>query len=149
MMGNIFIEDKKSPHAKAYYKFVGLSNRLEIQIKLALKAYGITHAQLNVLYHLAQISPTNINPGELKNKLLVNNPDLTRLVDRMVEKELVHRQTCPENRRKVDIQITEKGLIVFQSAHAAGKKSVNNFFEDDISPEEARLFSSLLNKINI
>ena len=148
-MGNIFSEDKKSPYAKAYYKFIGLSNSLEIRIKQALKAYGITHAQLNVLYHLAKISPASINPGELKNKLIVSNPDLTRLVDRMVEKELVHRQTCPDNRRKVDLQITEKGLAVFQSAHAVAKKSVNNFFEDDISLEEARQFSSLLNKIDI
>ncbi|MGB0280535.1 MAG: MarR family winged helix-turn-helix transcriptional regulator, partial [Flavobacteriaceae bacterium] len=34
----------------------------------------------------------------------------SRLVDRLINKELVRREVCAENRRKVDIFITKKGL---------------------------------------
>ena len=34
----------------------------------------------------------------------------TRIVDRLLEKKLVNRKPCLENRRKVEISITSKGL---------------------------------------
>jgi DNA-binding MarR family transcriptional regulator len=146
---SIFLEDKNSIHAKAYYKFVEKANKVEMSIKRALKPFGITHAQLNVLYHLAQSSPGMISAGELKRKLLVNNPDLTRLVDRLVQKGLVIRKTCAENRRQVDITISPKGLKVFFQAHEEAKRSVNNFFRMNIEAEEAQKLFSILDKIDL
>ena len=80
-------------------------------------------------------------------KILVSNPDVTRLLDRLVKKGYVLRQTCPENRRKIDISITESGKEVFTRAHHAAKKSVHSYFKDKISEKEAKELRRILHKM--
>ena len=143
----IYQEDRKNPYARAYYRFLGLSHKTEENIKQALRPFDLTHAQLNVLYQLSIIYPEKTNPGDLKKSLLVQNPDLTRLIDRLEMKGFVNRETCSENRRKVDLSISKKGLKVFEQAHKAAKASINNFFEKDLDDKEIVLFYQLLNKI--
>ena len=91
--------------------------------------------------------PHPVSANELKDKILVSNPDVTRLLDRLVKKEYVLRETCPENRRKVDISLTDSGRKLFNEAHNAGKQAVGNFFEDKITVEEATELRRILHKI--
>lgn len=141
------MEDINSIHAKAYFNMLKTNSWIEAQIKKALKPYGLTHAQLNVLHLLYSNYPDAVSANELKTKILVSNPDVTRLLDRLVKKEYVTRETCPGNRRKVDISITNGGIEIYKKAHLASKKSVNNFFEDSISIEEAEELRRILKKI--
>jgi len=139
--------DKKNEHAIAYYNFIRTASWVEQQIKTALKPFGLTHAQLNILYSLAYRHPEPMSPNEIKESLLVSSPDVTRLIDRLCKKGLVSRATCPENRRKVDIMITDQGKDIFQQAHTAGKKSVGDFFNEQITEEEAIELNRILNKM--
>ena len=96
-------------HSIAYYKFLRTASRIEQRIKMTLKPFGLTHAQLNILFSLAKKHPNPLSPNEIKKSLLVNSPDVTRLIDRLCKKSLVSRATCPENRRKVDVVIQIRG----------------------------------------
>lgn len=145
----VFEEDINSQHARTFYKFIELSNKLEIAIKKSIKPFGLTHAQLNILYVLAKHHPQKLNPADLKEHIIVSNPDITRIVDRLVNKKLVHRETCPENRRKVDISITPEGLSLFEKAHYIAKASARDFFSQDIDTEEAIQLRRLMKKIRI
>jgi DNA-binding MarR family transcriptional regulator len=145
----IFEEDINSQHARTFYKFIELSNKMEMAIKKSIKPFGLTHSQLNILYILAKFHPGKLNPADLKDHIIVSNPDITRIIDRLLSKRLVYRETCPENRRKVDISITPKGLKVFEEAHYAAKSSVHDFFEADIDENEALQLRNLLKKIVI
>lgn len=142
------MEDINSIHAKAYFNMLKTSSWIETQIKKALKPFDLTHAQLNVLHLLYNNFPEPISANELKTKILVSNPDVTRLLDRLVNKGYVSRNICPGNRRKIDIAITEDGKTIFKEAHLSSKKSVRNFFEDKISIEEAEELRRILKKIN-
>ena len=124
------MKDNYSIHALAYFKMLQTGSWIEGQIKEALKPFNLTHAQLNVLHLLYENRPEPIAANELKMKILVSNPDVTRLLDRLVNKGYVLRQTCPENRRKIDISITENGSKVYKKAHHAAKHSVHSFFEE-------------------
>jgi len=44
--------------------------------------------------------------------MLAKTSNTTRLVDKLLLKELVTREVCPENRRKIEVTITQKGLDV-------------------------------------
>ncbi len=46
--------------------------------------------------------------------MLDKNPDLTRLCDRLLKLGLIERAACPENRRKMNIGITDKGLALLE-----------------------------------
>jgi DNA-binding MarR family transcriptional regulator len=141
------MEDSRSIFALAYFNLLKTGSWVEEQIKEALKPFNLTHAQLNVLYILAERDPEPVSANELKKRILVSNPDVTRLLDRLVKKEYVHRETCPENRRKIDISLTDPGRKLFEKAHLAAKQAVGNFFEDKLTGDEARELRALLHKI--
>ncbi len=120
---------------------------MEERLKEAIKPYKLTHAQLNALYILNESHPIPVCANEIKKKILVNNPDITRLLDRLVGKGYVRRETCNENRRKIDISLSEEGKTLFMEAHLAAKKALGNFFENQITETEAKELRRLLHKI--
>lgn len=78
----------------------------------ALKPYGISQQQYNVLRILRGQCP-NPSPLQLITDRMVDKmSNATRLVEKLRKNGLVTRQVCEANRRKVDIMITEKGLAL-------------------------------------
>ncbi|WP_298520003.1 MarR family transcriptional regulator [uncultured Kordia sp.] len=146
---NLFKDEAKNWHARGYFKFLQVSGKVDVQLKKTLKEFGVTHSQLNVLNLLVKNHPNPLDAKTIKEKLIVPSPDLTRLLDRLVKKELVKRETCLDNRRKLDITVTDKGIELFYAAHSKAKKSVKNYFEDYISEEEARELFRILNKVQL
>ena len=141
------IQKKKNEHALAYYNFLRTASWVEQEVKKALKPFGLTHAQLNILASLFNKQPEPMSPNEIKESLLVSSPDVTRLIDRLCKKDLVSRETCPANRRKVDIRITPQGKAVFKKAHIAAKRNLGHFFKDQISKAEAKELNRILGKV--
>jgi DNA-binding MarR family transcriptional regulator len=141
------MEDINSIHALAYFNLLKTGGWVEENVKKALKPFNLTHAQLNALYILVENDPEPVSASELKNRILVSNPDVTRLLDRLVRKGYVLRETCPENRRKIDIYLTDSGRKLFSMAHLSAKQALGNFFEDQITEGEAKELRRLLHKI--
>lgn len=141
------MEDLRSIHALAYFNLLKTVSWLEELVKKALKPFNLTHAQLNALYILYEKHPDPVSANELKDRILVANPDVTRLLDRLVMKGYVHRDTCPENRRKIDISLTVPGRNLFLEAHQAAKEALGDFFERQITADEAADLRRILHKI--
>ncbi len=141
------MDDVKTIHARAYFNLLKTGSWVEDQVKEALKPFGLTHAQLNALYILYEADPAPVSAKELKEKILVSNPDVTRLLDRLVKKDYVNRITCPENRRKIEISLTEKGRDLFLNAHLATKQAIGSYFQDQITEDEASELRRILHKI--
>ena len=141
------MEDIKSIHELAYFNLLKTVSWVEEIIKKALKPYNLTHAQLNALYILYENDPEPVSANELKEQILVSNPDVTRLLDRLVVKGYVQRETCPQNRRKIDISLTDTGKQLFKEAHQAAKEGLGNFFEEQITRDEAKDLRRILHKI--
>ncbi|MCU4177017.1 MarR family winged helix-turn-helix transcriptional regulator [Carboxylicivirga sp. N1Y90] len=134
-------------HALAYFNLLKTSGWIESRVKEALKPFGITHAQLNVLHILSENDPEPVSANDLKERILVSSPDVTRLLDRLVKKELVHRETCPNNRRKMDISLTGNGKKIFGSTQKAMKDALGDFFKDKLTVEEAKELRKIMHKI--
>ena len=141
------MEDIKSIHALAYFNLLKTGSWVEEKIKKALSPHNITHAQLNALYILFENDSEPVSASELKKKILVSNPDVTRLLDRLAKKGYVLRETCPENRRMLDISLTNSGKELFLEAHHSAKQSIGDFFEKQITDEEAIELRRILHKI--
>ena len=75
-----------------------------------LKPQDISPEQYNVLRILRgqQGKPATI--AAIQERMLNTMSNASRLVDKLKAKDLVKRDECPENRRKVDVIITDKGL---------------------------------------
>jgi DNA-binding MarR family transcriptional regulator len=79
-----------------------------------LRPMDLSPEQYNVLRILRgqQGKPATI--AAIQDRMLNTMSNASRLVDKLKAKELVEREECPENRRKVDVIITEKGLRLLE-----------------------------------
>lgn len=68
----------------------------------------ITMREYDVLYTLAKCGEP-IRPSELHRRVLLSQPALSRMVDRLVERGLVERTKDPDDRRSVRLSLTELG----------------------------------------
>ena len=71
--------------------------------------------------------------------------DASRIVDRLVQKEMITRCTNNKDRRAVDIRISEKGLSVLAVMDAEFK--AKDFLKNNLTAEEAGQLSDLLDKL--
>jgi len=76
----------------------------------ALKPYGITGTQYNVLRILRGAGPTGLCGREVGERLIARVPDVPRLLERMTDQGLVSRERDPDDRRHVTARITDTGL---------------------------------------
>jgi len=77
--------------------------------------------------------------------MLDKNSNASRLVDKLKAKELVERAECPEDRRAVNILITEKGLELLKTLDKEESSWTNDL--KTISEKEAEQLNFLLNKL--
>jgi DNA-binding MarR family transcriptional regulator len=83
---------------------------LEHAMIQVLKPFGLTPTQYNVLRILRGAGPNGLCRNEIGVRLLRRVPDVTRLLDRMAELDLIGRERSDEDRRLVRTQITPHGL---------------------------------------
>jgi len=89
---------------------------LDHQMTEALKPYGITHTQYNVLRILRGAGVDGLCGREVAGRMVSRVPDVSRLLDRMEETGLISRERDPDDRRHVTARITRKGLAVLEQA---------------------------------
>ncbi|MBU0695055.1 MAG: MarR family transcriptional regulator [Bacteroidetes bacterium] len=119
-------------------------NWLNNLIKVELDKSNITNQQFNILRILRGQHPQPATINILKERMLDKMCDASRIVDRLVQKELVTRSTNRTDRRSVDIQITDKGLELLESVHM--EHAMIEGLKNNISDEEAQQLSNLLDK---
>ena len=81
----------------------------------------LTVAQYNVLRILRGSHPTRLTSSDVGERMIARDPDVTRLVDRLVTRGLVARVRSRQDRRVVEVGVTDKGLAVLREldAHVA------------------------------
>ena len=75
-----------------------------------LKPHSITPEQYNVLRILRGSHPKALMLADVTCRMIDKNSNATRLVEKLRQKGLLKREICENNRRQVDISITDKGL---------------------------------------
>lgn len=96
---------------KAMINLIYTAKMLQVEFHQSLKKHDITEQQYNVLRILRGFrdqAPLCI--GFIKERMLDKDSDVSRLVDRLNEKQLLARKENPYDRRQKSIEITPKGL---------------------------------------
>ncbi len=79
------------------------------QVSIVLKPFDITEPQYNVLRVLETQKPKPLTVASIQEEMVQRSSNVTRIIDKLLLKELVERKECVSNRRKMDITITEEG----------------------------------------
>jgi len=80
-----------------------------------LKPHELSSEQYNVLRILRGQKGKPANMCVIQERMIAKNSNTTRLIDKLLVKKLVTREVCPANRRKIEIQITQKGLDLLET----------------------------------
>jgi len=141
------IKQKKfnSSKEKAWVNLIYTYNQLSGQLEELFKRFDLTQQQYNVLRILRGKHPECTSCGAIKEVMLDKNPDLTRLCDRLLNKGLVDRFVNEDNRRQVNVGITQKGLKLLDEIEPFIK--ANSRIAENLTEEEAEQLSDLLDKL--
>ena len=132
---------------KAVINIIYTANQLRDRENAALKEHGLLIQHYNAMRIIRGRHPKPVSPGEIKEVMLDKASDVTRLLDKLVEMKLVKRAICAENRRRVDVVLTSKGLDWLKEQD----KSMNEIKADikkRLSDKEAGQLSDLLDKLS-
>jgi DNA-binding MarR family transcriptional regulator len=81
----------------------------------------------------------------IQERMLAKTSNTTRLVDKLLLKELVTREVCPANRRKIEVTITQKGLDLLIELEPKVKIHEESYSQK-LSEEERLQLNELLEK---
>ena len=95
------------------------------EISCALHPYGLSIQQFNVLRILRGCKQKPASLQYITSRMIHKTSNTTRIVDRLLEKKLVERKPCAENRRMVEINITKWGLEVLTTIDPVIDKKEN------------------------
>lgn len=90
-------------------------DRLRIHEDELFGRYDLTPQQYNALRLLRREAPESVPTLVLASRLVSRAPDITRLLDRLVERGLIERERPPDNRRVVRVGITPAGLELLKA----------------------------------
>ena len=97
---NINLDDSK----KIILNIIYTQNVVADKFNEVIKPYDLSSEQYNVLRILRGQKGRPANMCIIQERMLSKNSNTTRLIDKLLLKELVTREVCPENRRKIEVQ---------------------------------------------
>jgi DNA-binding MarR family transcriptional regulator len=117
MTGKILAEIKQSKpfptlEEEAALNVQRTANVLSQGLTELLKQHDLTGTQYNVLRILRGAGEKGLTAGDIGDRMITRDPDVTRLLDRLEKRGLVERWRCTHDRRVVWTRITRAGLDV-------------------------------------
>ena len=106
------------------------------------KPFGISPQQYNIL-RILNGTDQALKVQTIKERMIERSPNATRLMDKLIAKQLIERFPCKDDRRVVYIKITNTGKQLLESI----SEDFNHDLLKNISEEEAKQLSDLLDKM--
>jgi len=99
------------PEEAAFLELVRTTDLLSRGLVRVLKTEDLSSTQYNVL-RILRGAPEGLPCGEIANRMITRDPDVTRLLDRLEKRDLISRNREEKDRRTVLTRITPAGLKV-------------------------------------
>lgn len=134
----------RNEHQKAVVNIIFTHNWLTEKIKSFLEREDITPQQFNILRILRGSFPQPLSTLQIRERMLDKMSDTSRIVDRLVAKELAKKSSCKSDKRLVDVVITDKGKMLLENLdnHSAEMDGIIS----NLTEAEAKALNKLLDK---
>jgi DNA-binding MarR family transcriptional regulator len=127
-------------------KLMRVSDAFNQRFQALFKPHGLSAPQYNVLRILRGAGADGLRCAEISDRMITRVPDITRLLDRLVEKGLVDRRRCESDRRAVISLVTPAGLALLEAVDGRLQNQIRKNFHSLDSAEIDRL-DTLLTKL--
>lgn len=135
----------RNAHQKASINLIYTLAWMKDKTKSIFESEDITSQQFNILRILRGSFPQPLSTLQIRERMLEKMSDTSRIVDRLIVKGLVKKVTCKNDRRLVDVVITDKGKKLLERLDA--KQDEMDAVLSNLSEKDANLLSDLLDKI--
>ncbi len=135
----------RNEYQKAVINLIYTSNWMREKTTGILEEEDITPQQFNILRILRGSQQKPLSTLQIRERMLDKMSDTSRIVDRLIAKGLVKKNTCREDRRLVDVCIAEKGLKMLERLDT--KQNEMDGVLSNLTEKEATMLSELLDKI--
>jgi DNA-binding MarR family transcriptional regulator len=139
-------ENFRSIYQKLSINLIFSNNWITEKIKAVLQEEDITHQQYNIL-RILRGSKKPLSTLQIRARMLDKMSDTSRIVERLVKKELVEKKVCDIDKRLVDVVISPTGLDVLKRLDEKNKEL--DAILQNLSPKEAAQLSDLLDKMRV
>ncbi|WP_026764373.1 MarR family winged helix-turn-helix transcriptional regulator [Sediminibacterium salmoneum] len=137
-------ENFRSIYQKLSINLIFSTNWITEKIKNILQEEDITPQQYNIL-RILRGSKKPLSTLQIRERMLDKMSDTSRIVERLVKKELVEKKTSAIDKRLVDVSIADSGLELLKRLDQ--KNEELDAILQNLSPEEAAGLSNLLDKM--
>ncbi len=103
----------RNEYQKMGINIIYTANWLNERIAQILNHEKITQQQYNIL-RILRGSDTPLSTLKIRERMLDKMSDTSRIVDRLITKELVEKTACQADKRLVDITLSKKGLLLLE-----------------------------------
>ncbi len=133
---------KDDPYLKVLRPLVEAYLAFELTASRHIKSLRLTPSQFDVIATLGDTD--GLTCSELSAHTLVTKGTLTGVLDRLVAKGLIRRDSVKDDRRCVKIRLTEKGGTMFRNTFAAHIAFIKPFFERALNQKDIDVARTLL-----
>ncbi|MCZ7602779.1 MAG: MarR family transcriptional regulator [Melioribacteraceae bacterium] len=109
-----------------------------------IRGYNLTTPQFGVIEALGHLGPLRV--GQLCNKMLVSGGNMTLVLDNLEKQQLIERTFSKEDRRAILIQLTQKGVKLFEKIFSDHADRIGEIFSI-LSVDEQKALGDLLKKL--
>jgi DNA-binding MarR family transcriptional regulator len=118
------------------------------QIERDLEAAGLPPlAWYSVLWALERSPNQELRLHELAKEVLLSRSNITRLIDRLEEANLLCRRRCPKDRRGAYAVLTKDGLAMRQKMWEVYSQGIAQYFVNHLSAHEVNTFTQVFSRL--
>ncbi len=134
----------RTEYQKSIINLIFTFNWVNEKMNRLFEPFDITQQQFNIL-RILRGAGQPLSTLQIRQRMLDKMSDTSRIVDRLVKKGLVKKSVCREDRRLVDVLLTDKGKKLLQTLDELNEKMDSVF--KYLSEDDARQLNILLDKI--
>ncbi len=141
---NEFLSKEQETHINLVYTAIYVDSKLEE----ILSKFGLDLPLFSILRIVDSKSDKTINIKEIQKGMIHKMANTSRLIKVLEDRELIQRKPSKEDKRVVNVSLTEKGTIVMEQLDdLTNEFHINQF--NELSKEEIEVFNNLLNKVRL
>lgn len=119
------------------------------QLGAAFPIEGVSLNEYDVLFTLSGQADRRLRLRELNEYLLLTQPSVSRLIDRLASRELVAKLHDPDDARGIVVALTDKGFELFRAAAVGHMRSINERVGTALTQQEMQTLTQLCNKLRL
>jgi DNA-binding MarR family transcriptional regulator len=136
------------PQTRAILNILFTASWLDCLMNRSLRDYGLTNPQYNIL-RILRGSPQGLSVLDIKSRMIDRSSNVSRLVEKLREQELVERTVSNEDRRMVVVSISKKGLDMIDDIGNRMNGAEGKAIGDKMTEQELLDLSLLIDKLRL